>query len=746
MRKLLLFAYAVLHYAIVSATNPVLCFTDLISGPSTGNSDNSHPGQIAGQDGAIVTIWGKRLGSTRGSSQVLVGGQSARIYSWGNAVSPADIYSNLGMQMVAFQIPDSLSNGNVDIAVIVNGVTSNALTFTVRNGNIYYIKTTGNDNTGDGSWTNPWASLDNISYTGALDKISAGDIIYMCDGVSHTSLAGDRAAIDLGNPGTFTSPKAIIGYPGSIASIGNPTIEKSYALWVSGIGPTYNWVLSKLQLTALSDAASMYHNFRLVGNKITAPNGNGPTGAVSALGNHLYIIGNELTNIGFSGTSKLYHPIYMQSAEACSGPRLPTESDREIAWNNLHDNLSYDGINIYRECVSSAYMTNHRVHDNFISNQTGCGIRIGDYVVGENWIYNNVVVNAGLGPDPSGDQAMHVPVYIHAGWDDTTTLIHFYNNTIYGGGFTGGAAWSSSMIGFSNAHPYLLDFRNNIIVSTVAGIDYLNSSLSTPASGVEKNIWYGAGSAPGWDANPLGINPLFINSSTNNFHLLTGSQAIDAAYPASGTTANPLPLFDFDAVSRPQNALTDIGAFEFEITGALPVTWGAISAARENASTARLNWTVSREQSVLEYVVQVSINGISFIDALTVKATNQGSYTSVVSVTSDRRYYFRIVQKDFDGAVSVSKIVTLSSANESNPFKVSPNPAHEYALVNYSMVEGKKITASLYNSNGGLINSWQFQSIPAGTFRIPLQNLPIGIYTLALIDGNLKQVVKLIRK
>jgi hypothetical protein len=41
-------------------TEPVLYFSDIISGPKTGNSDNSS-GRIEGLDGAIVTIWGVNL-------------------------------------------------------------------------------------------------------------------------------------------------------------------------------------------------------------------------------------------------------------------------------------------------------------------------------------------------------------------------------------------------------------------------------------------------------------------------------------------------------------------------------------------------------------------------------------------------------------------------------------------------------------------------------------------------------------
>jgi Secretion system C-terminal sorting domain len=746
MKKLIAAAIAFACLTIVTAATPYICFTDLTSGPSSGNSDNSQPGQLAGQDGAIVTLWGKNLGATQAGSQVLVGGQNVRIYSWRNATAPADVHSRLGLQMIEFQIPGTLSNGVTDIKVVVGGVTSNALSFTIRDGNIYFLKTTGNDNTGNGSWANPWATLDNLTNTGALDKITVGDIIYLCDGVTHTVNAGDRAAIDLGNPGTVVSPKAIIGYPGANASIGSSAFEKSYALWVSGFGPTINWVISKLHLTAASDAAAMYHGFRVIGNKITAPNGDGPSGAVPGQGNNLYLLGNELTNIGFAGTSKLYHPIYFQSAELCSGLRLPTESNREIAWNDIHDNLSFDGINIYRECGSSAYMTNHRVHDNYILNQTGCGIRIGDYVVGENWFYNNVVINAGLGPDPTTEEAMHIPVYIHPGWNDTTTLIHFYNNTIHGGGFTGGAAWASSMVGFANTHPFALDFRNNIIVSTIAGVEYLNPALSVPAGGVEKNIWHGAGAAPSWDINPIAANPLFANAAGNNFHLLNGSPGVNAATPLTATLAQPIPAYDFDAVVRPQNLVADIGVFEFENTIVLPLSWVNTDVKRVNQSQAAVSWQVSNEVNVKGYIVEYSTDGINFFKACSIFANSSENYSCLAPAPANIKYYYRVMQHDYDGQRSYSKIVVLQGNKQPVLFQVSPNPAGDNAVLSYSVSAEKNITLLLYNSTGATVLTQIFQANTSGAKTISLQKLPAGFYWLRINVDNEWQTIRLIKK
>ena len=78
------------HALYTAAADPVLFFSDITSGSKSGNSDTSHG--RTGLDGAIVTIWGRNLGETQGSSKVYANGvEAASYYSWGNAITPADL-------------------------------------------------------------------------------------------------------------------------------------------------------------------------------------------------------------------------------------------------------------------------------------------------------------------------------------------------------------------------------------------------------------------------------------------------------------------------------------------------------------------------------------------------------------------------------------------------------------------------------------------------------------------------------
>ena len=172
-------AAASAELAGASADVPLLCFSDLASGPKTGNTDNSL-GQSAGQDGAIVTLWGKNLGESSGGSRVFANGAEARVYCWTNATAPADLFTRHGMQMVSFQISHAAQGALGKIHVVVNGKISNPLPFTVQGGKIYFVKTNGQD-TASGNWASPWRTVPN-----AVRKMAPGDIVYVCDGVNQT--------------------------------------------------------------------------------------------------------------------------------------------------------------------------------------------------------------------------------------------------------------------------------------------------------------------------------------------------------------------------------------------------------------------------------------------------------------------------------------------------------------------------------------------------------------------------------
>jgi len=109
--------------------------------------------------------------------------------------------------------------------------------------------------------------------------------------------------------------------------------------------------------------------------------------------------------------------------------------------------------------------------------------------------------------------------------------------------------------------------RNNIFYSSIGtAITSDNFSQSGGSCSCDNNIIYGKGVAVGSPSpcsntnNRVNVDPLFINSSVYDFHLLSTSPAINTGVAVSIVTK------DLDGTARPQCTIYDLGAFEYPCT------------------------------------------------------------------------------------------------------------------------------------------------------------------------------------
>jgi len=538
------------------AAAPVLYFTDLASGPRTGNTDVSG-GRVSGRDGAIVTVWGVNLGTARGSSKVVCNGaEAASYYQWTTAKKPADLSAFHKMQMISFQLSHLAKDGAGTVSVVVDGVSSNALPFMVRPGGIFFAATGGSDDSGDGSWSRPWRTI-----VKAAASLSPGDTAYIGDGVAQTTESDVSAAVNLPESGLKGKPMALVAYPGATVKVGNTNLERAFWAynWDRDAFTKY-WVVAKFTITAGSVGVLSQEGFRVVGNALTAPTGDGMDGVINVEGKDVVVLGNELTKVGILGCSKLYHGIYAKGVRKDDPPRAAIESNREIAWNYIHDNLCNRGINVYNEQAYAAFLERHRIHDNVIVNQRGDGIMLGYMVTGKNWVYNNVIIRAGLGPEWTDEASYHTGIRINTGHEQRrTAIVYCYNNTLYACGWSGADDPNTSghlLIGPEGLSVGTkVDLRNNIIRST--GQPYVAGESGVLPSSGYRNCWYGKGAAPAWDTTPLAANPQFVAAGQKNLQLGPHSPCIDTGIRLTAVARDLL------GRRRPQGAAFDLGAYEY---------------------------------------------------------------------------------------------------------------------------------------------------------------------------------------
>ena len=141
---------------------------------------------------------------------------------------------------------------------------------------------------------------------------------------------------------------------------------------------------------------------------------------------------------------------------------------------------------------------------------------------------------------------------------NTNTLndAKIYNNTFYNcSTHAGYGVVSNDWTLPSNA----LDMENNIFYASNGGT-YAGGSLGMAGNIgiVTNNLFYNGSDGDGWDSHPISGDPLFVSTTTPDFHLQSGSPAIGAGSTAVASVVTT----DYDLKARSSTSI-DIGAYAY---------------------------------------------------------------------------------------------------------------------------------------------------------------------------------------
>ena len=465
---------------------PRLFFTDLVSGPSAGGEDDL---------GAFVTLYGEGFGADRGELTVMLSGAEVAAYrAWGENNAPAR-----GLDQIIIQLgPDNASG---DLVVTVGGAASNPLPFEVRAGRIFFVSPDGSDES-DGRFASPWASV-----THARASVGPGDTVYLMDGIAQTTEDNASAALALETSGEPGRPIAFVAYPGAHPVIGAPDME--FGTRIPNNPETYanHWVFAGLTLrglvTALDLGGTGSTDWRIVGNDISCPRGDGQTGCFGAsLASHVLFYGNEVHHVGAETPqqpSKQYHGIYFTTDTV----------HVDAGWNDLHDNRTCRAIQVHSsplclpDCGPSDTTGFNQydvlIHDNWINGDACDGIVVAtvDPSQGPVRIYNNILIHVGAGPHPPDGEANYSCIYVAGGTNtgpDGKGVVEVSNNTCYDVGAVDPTWADTGAFGRGPGSPDLvMELRNNLVL-TLPGQPYFTAS--TDASLVAVNSICGSAADP----------------------------------------------------------------------------------------------------------------------------------------------------------------------------------------------------------------------------------------------------------
>lgn len=215
-------------------------------------------------------------------------------------------------------------------------------------------------------------------------------------------------------------------------------------------------------------------------------------------------------------------------------------------------------------------------------------------------------------------------------------------------------------------------------------------------------------------------------------------------------TASVIPLNMSGAITMEFAKLSDSTSFYhrfrivFRSAGPLPLDITSVKA-YEKGSGNQVEWTNSSESNLREYVVERSINGISFNKAATVNArsnnNNTVQYKWFDASPADGISYYRITAVGINGAVKHSSIVRVNRHRKEAGMMIFPNPVSgeeitlqlndlekgSYQLRMMNMIGSTVMQQELTHTGGSASYVFQLNKIPKGTYYIQLINHKIKL-------------------
>jgi len=536
---------------------PKLFFSDMTDGPTDGWEGSA-------TKGAAVSVWGLDFGTAVHTSYITCAGQTiyadeAGVAEWAATTNPT---TARGLQRITFYLNSSMSAGAQTISVTTADGTSSTVPFYTRStGNIYFVKTDGNDGADGLSVANAWATFGK-----ARAVADAGDVVYFKSGTWTAYDDGStwanavlyfrtNASTSNHNNGTANNSITFASYPGEVAQMcngedatgGNATsgvyrhgdgVQDALEYWTLSKFKGYAWHYvfkwSNIDLT-------YDDNLRIVGWDATTTIPRTDIDTPESLGgqilsqngdqDNVYILGNWMHHSGLPTEADPTNYGYKVQSIYISGFN-GQYSNINIAWNDFDHNSG--NVQIYGHNAADV-IDDIYIHDNIFQEGGTTGMVLGGgdgasaySFVTLAYIYNNIFT----GNDSYAAKLSDGSTGSHGG------TYHFYNNTTH----------NNISAEINSVYPTALYVKNNIFQTAAAVYFSYAAGDGAEVSG-NNNLFYGsAGSEPAWSSDGIMSDPL-----------LDASYIPSSASPAIGAGTDLSAVFTTDYLGETRTTW-DIGA------------------------------------------------------------------------------------------------------------------------------------------------------------------------------------------
>ncbi len=160
----------------------------------------------------------------------------------------------------------------------------------------------------------------------------------------------------------------------------------------------------------------------------------------------------------------------------------------------------------------------------------------------------------------------------------------------------------------------------------------------------------------------------------------------------------------------------------------------------------QLNWTTSKEDEPLYYIVEKSFDSRNFNPIVSINSYNNGENINLYSFTDpdtiSKNVYYRLRIADNKNQNKYSRIIQLNGMNNAVTLANIINPFYQKLQFDFSTPLSGRMNAELISLQGNILKKKEF-NLNTGVNRLSIDNtdaLPAGVYILrAEFDGKIIQ-------
>jgi hypothetical protein len=178
--------------------------------------------------------------------------------------------------------------------------------------------------------------------------------------------------------------------------------------------------------------------------------------------------------------------------------------------------------------------------------------------------------------------------------------------------------------------------------------------------------------------------------------------------------------------------------YTINMSVALSVSFGTFTGKATDAGNV-LTWTSADETPGTRFVIQRSVNNLSYTDIGEVKGAGNGvsvghSFTDY-SPTPNTPNYYRLKWTDGNGNIAYSAVVTITTSLVSGVLDLAPNPFRDQMTIRLSLTSTQQVVIRLLDSKGVLVRQGQYPGVKGiNTFTLDgLASLPPSVYLVQIM-------------